>query len=119
MRYLKDFISLKDYDMTPEESREIFNQAEIDSKKQIERYNKVVEIKDQIRYDKLSKKDIDSLLKKAKQLRDKSFVIFLSKISLRFLPGVPIPPKRIKDVVTKQKLEEYLNLDYETYRDLY
>ena len=111
MRYLKDFISLKDYNMTPEESREIFKQAEIDSKKQIERYNKVVEIKDQIRYDKLSKKDIDALLKKAKQLRDKSFVIFLSKM--------PLPPKRIKDVVTKQKLEEYLNLDYETYRDLY
>jgi hypothetical protein len=79
----------------------------------------VVEIKDQIRYDKLSKKDIDALLKKAKQLRDKSFVIFLSRISLRFLTGVPLPPKRIKDVVTKQKLEEYLNLDYETYRDLY
>ena len=41
MRYLKDFISLKDYDITPEESREIFKQAEIDSKKQIEIYNKV------------------------------------------------------------------------------
>jgi len=119
MRYLKDFISLKDYDITSEESREIFKQAEIDSKKQIERYNKVVEIKDQIRYDKLSKKDIDALLKKSGQLRDKSFVIFLRKMSLRFLTGVPLPPKRIKDVVTKQKLEEYLNLDYETYRDLY
>ena len=79
----------------------------------------VKDIKDQIRYDKLSKKDIDSLLKKAKQLRDSSFVIFLSKISLRFLTGVPLPPKRIKDVVTKQAIEEYLNLDYETYRDLY
>jgi len=85
----------------------------------IEKYNKVVEIKDDIRYDKLSKKDINALLKKAEQLRDKSFVIFLRKMSLRFLPGVPLPQKRIKDAVTKQKLEKYLNLDYETYRDLY
>jgi hypothetical protein len=32
---------------------------------------------------------------------------------------MPPPVKRIKDDITKQSIEEYLNLDYETYKDLY
>lgn len=121
MKYLKKFDALgldtyngfKHYGLSRDKFMDITtdrNWAK-ENEIRIERYNKVVEIKDQIRYDKLSKKDIDALLKKAGQLRDKSFLIFLRKM--------PLPPKRIKDAVTKQKLEEYLNLDYETYRDLY
>jgi hypothetical protein len=128
MKYLKKFDALdldtynafKHYGLDRDKFMDILKDRKWakENEIRIEKYNKVVEIKDQIRYDKLSKKDIDVLLKKAEQLRDKSFVIFLRKMSLRFLTGVPLPPKRIKDAVTKQKIEEYLNLDYETYRDL-
>jgi hypothetical protein len=113
MQHLDPYHSFKHYGISRDKfmnivtDRKYMKETEI----KIERYNKVVEIKDKIRYDKLSKKDIDKLIKKAEQLRDKSFVIFLKKM--------PPPVKRIKDDITKQSIEEYLNLDYETYKDLY
>ena len=108
---LTPFISLKDYDVTPEESREIFKQAEIDTNIKIEKRNKIADIQHRIRYDKLSQKDIDMLYNKAKIIGDESFVRFLRKL--------PPPVKRIKDDVTRQSIEEYINLDYETYKNLY
>ena len=118
MKYLKLFeaftntLSLKDYDISPEQFRKQLDWVTREKNLEIERHNRMVVIIDpiisKIRHDKLTLKDIDILLKKAIELEHIDYVKFLRKM--------PRPDrKRIKDSVTKQGIEEYLNLDIEQF----
>ena len=110
MKYLKLFeaftntLSLKDYDISPEQFRKQLDWVTREKNLEIERHNRMVVIIDpiisKIRHDKLTLKDIDILLKKAIELEHIDYVKFLRKM--------PRPDrKRIKDSVTKQGIEEY------------
>ena len=118
MKYLKLFeaftntLSLKDYDISPEQFRKQLDWVTREKNLEIERHNRMVVIIDpiisKIRHDKLTLKDIDILLKKAIELEHIDYVKFLRKM--------PRPDrKRIKDSVTKQGIEEYLNLNIEQF----
>ena len=118
MKHLKLFeafsntLSLKDYDISPEQFRKQLDWVTREKNLEIERHNRMVDIIDpiisKIRHDKLTLKDIDILLKKAIELKHIDYVKFLRKM--------PRPDrKRIKDSVTKQGIEEYLNLNIEQF----
>lgn len=100
---LTPYVSLDQYGVTPEEFRKEVDRAVAERNLEIDRLNKLAEITDEIRYDKLTSEEIMMLIKQATKLGDTKLAYFLKRM--------PHPKgKVVKDERTRELLKMYMSL---------